>query len=295
MSKKGICFFAFNNTELDYIKFAMYASLQVKKHFKEHNQVCLITTLSDQAYMEENWTEEEINKAFDYVVIDEHTYLNDNMRVHYDSPWTEFQAPFHNRQKHDVYWMSPFDETLLLDIDYIVQTNHLEYLFRDDNTSNLQMFDKARYLRYDRPPFPERYLNMNGIPMWWSTVIYFQKSPEAKMFFDLWSHIADNYDYYKFLYGFPGKLFRTDYCVSIALHILNGMQHGDFVEPIVGSMLNMDQKDVIIESSDPDYFNFLAHDRDENWKNILVHSKNQDVHCMNKRNLKDIIDGYNLT
>ena len=73
------------------------------------------------------------------------------------------------------------------------------------------------------------------------------------------------------------------------------MQHGDFVEPIVGSMLNMDQKDVIIESTDPDYFNFLAHDRDENWKNILVHSKNQDVHCMNKRNLKDIIDGYNLT
>ncbi len=291
---KGTCFIAINNKELDYIKFAMFASKQVKKHFKEHKQTALITTQPDYEYFTKTYPLDDIKSVFDYIVIDDHTYTDKNMRTHYDTPWAEFDAPFHNRQKHDIYWISPFDQTLLLDIDYIVQTNHLEYMFREENANNLQMFNKATYLCYDSAPFPERWLHPNGIPMWWSTVIYFKKSPEATMFFDLWSHIADNYDYYKFLYGFSGTLFRTDFCVSIALHILNGMQHGDFAEPIVGSMLNMDQKDVIIQSKSPENMHFLAYNRDEPWKNLLVHSEKHDVHCMNKRNLNEIIAGYSV-
>ena len=291
---KGTCFIAINNKELDYIRFAMFASQQVKKHFKEHKKTALITTQPDYEYFTSTYPVKDIKSVFDYIIIDDHTYTDENMRTHFDTPWTEFDAPFHNRQKHDIYWLSPFDQTLLLDIDYIVQTNHLEYMFSEENTSNLQMFNKARYLCYDSPAFPERWLHPNGIPMWWSTVVYFKKSPEAKMFFELWSHIADNYDYYKFLYGFSGSLFRTDFCVSIALHILNGMQHGDFAEPIVGSMLNMDQKDVIIQSKSPENMHFLAYNRDEPWKNLLVHNEKHDVHCMNKRNLNEIIAGYSV-
>ncbi len=290
----GTCFIALNNKELNYIKFAMFAAKQVKKHFKVHNNTALITTQSEYDYLKSIRSDDEINSVFDDIIFDENTYEDvTNVRLHYDSPWTEFSAPFHNRRKHDIFWKSPYDKTLLLDIDYIVQSNHLEYLFNKDNSHNIQMFDNAKYLRYDYPPPPERYLHENGIPLWWSTVIYFTKSKETQMFFDLWGHIADNYDYYKFLYGFPGKLFRTDYCVSIALHILNGMQDGDFAYPITGSLFNMDQKDIIIESSGPENFHFLAFDRAEPWKNLLVHTHNQDIHIMNKRNLNEAMDKWN--
>ena len=290
---KGSCFIALNNSELDYVQFAVNAANQIKKHFKKHNKTALITDYAGQGYLNSIYTRQEIESVFDHIVIDTTKYNEtDNLRIHFDTPWSEFQAPFKNRQKHDLHWLSPFDKTLLLDIDYIVQSDHLEYLFRDDNPHPIQMFDNAKYLRYNRAPFPERYLHPNGVPMWWSTVIYFDKSPESKMFFDLWSHIADNYDYYKFLYGFAGKLFRTDFCVSIALHILNGMQHGDYVEPIVGSLINVDQKDVIIQSSSAENYHFLAYDRDEPWKNILVHIKNQDLHIMNKRSLMQAIEKY---
>ena len=290
---KGTCFIALNNNELDYVQFAVNAANQVKKHFKTHHNTALITDYAGQGYLNSIYTQQEIESVFDHIVIDQNKYNEtDNTRIHFDSPWSEFEAPFKNRQKHDVHWLSPFEKTLLLDIDYIVQSNHLEYLFRDDNPHPIQMFDNARYLRYNRAPFPERYLHPNGVPMWWSTVIYFDKSPESKMFFDLWSHIADNYDYYKFLYGFAGKLFRTDFCVSIALHILNGMQHGDFVEPIAGSLINVDQKDVIVQSSSSENYHFLAYDRDEPWKNILVHTKDQDLHIMNKRSLMQAIEKY---
>ena len=290
---KGTCFIALNNRELDYINFAVFAANQVKKHFKKHKSTALITDYAGEGYLKSVYSKEEIDEMFDHVIIDQTKYTEtDNMRNHHDSPWTEFEAPFKNRQKHDVHWQSPFSKTILLDIDYIVQSDALEYLFNDDNPHQIQMFENAKYLRYDFPPPPERYLHENGIPLWWSTVVYFTKSNEAQLFFNLWSHIADNYDYYKFLYGFPGKLFRTDYCVSIALHILNGMQEGDFAYPIVGHLLNMDQKDVIIESKNPENYHFLAFDRAEPWKNLLVHTHNQDIHIMNKRSLNEAMNNW---
>lgn len=291
---KGTCFFAYNNRELDYIQLAVFAANQVKKHFKTHKATALITDYAGQGYLESIYDQDEIEAVFDHVVIDKTEYNEEeNLRTHFDSPWVEFSAPFKNRQKHDIGWLSPFDYTLLLDIDYVVQSNQLEYLFNEDNPNKVQMFEHARFLSYEYAQLPERFLHPNGVPMWWSTVVYFSKSKESQMFFELWSHIADNYDYYKFLYGFEGKLFRTDFCVSIATHILNGFQKGDFVAPIVGKMLNVDQKDVIVKSSSAENYHFLAHDRLEPWNTQLVHTKNQDIHCMNKRSLMNAIEGWN--
>ena len=287
----GTCFFAYNNSEIDYITLAVYASNQIKKHFVQHKATALITDYAGQGYLESIYTKEEIASVFDHVVIDGTVYgEEDNLRLHYDSPWTEFKAPFKNRQKHDVHWMSPFDKTLLLDIDYIVAGNNLEYLFNDDSI-DLAMYDSASYLRYESPQIRERYLHLRGVPMIWSTVIYFEKSNKSKMFFELWSHIADNYDYYKFLYGFEGKLFRTDFCVSIAQHILNGFQPGDFVTPIRGKLFNVDQKDVVIQAPSAEHYKFLAHDREEPWNNLFVDVQNTDLHIMNKRSLMEAING----
>ena len=209
--------------------------------------------------------------------------MRPNHRRHFDSPWTEFTAQFNNSNKHKIYQYSPFEKTLLLDIDYIVKTDILLKYF--DSEHPVCMFDNATTVRNEEPALEERFLYDAGIKMWWSTVVYFDRSDFSKLFFDTWSHVAENYEFYQYLYNFPSKLFRTDYCVSIAVHILAGMQDtqlllGNFDDT---ALMNMSQKDDIIEVRNDNEWLMVAHDPKEVWKHILVKSSNQDIHVMNKR------------
>ena len=50
-------------------------------------------------------------------------------------------------------------------------------------------------------------------------------------------------------------------------------------------LVNMSQKDDIIEVKNENEWVMLVHDQREVWKNILVKVNNQDIHVMNKRAL----------
>ena len=285
--KKGVCFFAYNNDQLDYVSMAMTAALYVKKYLKL--PVALITDEGSEQWLEQSQDANLINKSFDYIITT-NDEMKKNHRRHYDSPWTEFNAQFSNSNKHKIWNYSPFEQTLLLDIDYIVKTDVLLKYF--DTEQHVIMFDNALTLRNNLPAERERMLYDAGVKMWWSTVIYFDRSQFSKMFFDTWAHIAGNYEFYQYLYNFPSKLFRTDYCVSIAVHILTGMigrddLFGNFNDT---PLINMSQKDDIIEAINDNEWIFIAHDPKEEWKNILVRSQNQDIHVMNKRALGRIKD-----
>src|SRR5690606_27214653 len=86
---------------------------------------------------------------------------------------------------------------------------------------------KAITLEHKAPSDHEVRLDKMGIPMYWATMVYFQKTERAKLLFDLVAHIKEKYDYYQFVYEFPGKLFRNDYAFSIAVHMLNGFLEND--------------------------------------------------------------------
>ena len=280
LAPKGVCYFAYNNDQLDYVKMALAAGKYVKKNLKL--PVCLITDEGSESWLEESHSKAIIKEVFDYIIIT-NDVMKKNRRRHFDSPWTEFAAQFNNSNKHKIYEYSPFEQTLLLDIDYIVKTDTLLKYF--DNERPVCMFDNATTVRNETPALEERFLYDAGIKMWWSTVVYFDRSDFSKMFFDTWSHVAENYEFYQYLYNFPSKLFRTDYCVSIAVHILAGMQD---TQVLLGNfdgtaLLNMSQKDDIIKVQNANEWIMLAHDQKEVWKNILVKVQNQDIHVMNKR------------
>ena len=281
--KRGVCFFAYNNDQIDYVKIALFAGQYVKKYL--NLPICLITDEGSAAWLEESQDKKLIDKTFDYIVTT-NDEMKTNNRRHFDSPWTEFTAQFNNSNKHKIFEYSPFEQTLLLDIDYIVKTDYLLKYF-DQEQYNVCMFDNATTLRNEMPADREQYLYDSGVKMWWSTVVYFDRSDESKLFFDTWAHVADNYEFYQYLYNFPGRLFRTDYCVSIAVHILGGMQ--DAESPIGNfdgtALVNMSQKDDIIETPNLIDWIFIAHCQKENWKNILVKQGAQDIHVMNKRSL----------
>jgi len=286
LEEKGVCFFAYNNDQLDYVKMATAAARYVKKNLKL--PVCLITDEGSEGWLEQSQPKKLIKEVFDYIVIT-NDEMKSNARRHFDSPWTEFAAQFNNSNKHKIYEYSPFEKTLLLDIDYIVKTDALLKYF--DSDKPVCMFDRATTLRNELPAIQERLLYDAGIKMWWSTVVYFDRSDFSKMFFDSWAHVAENYEFYQYLYNFPSKLFRTDYCVSIAVHILAGMQNEQL---LVGNfdgtrLVNMSQKDDIIEAKNDNEWVMLSHDQREEWKNILVNTRNQDIHVMNKRAFERVL------
>lgn len=286
-AKQGVCFFAYNNDQLDYVRMAILASKYVKKNL--NLPVCLITDEGSESWLEQSHSKEIINEAFDYIVTT-NDEMKQNTRRHFDSPWANFAAQFNNSNKHKIYQYSPFEQTLLLDIDYIVKTDALLKYF--DGQHPVCMFDNALTVRNELPAERERFLFDAGIKMWWSTVVYFDRSDYSELFFNTWAHVADNYEFYQYLYNFPSKLFRTDYCVSIAVHILAGMQDnqsylGNFDDT---ALVNINQKDDIIETQSINEWIVIAHDQKEEWKNILVKLDKQDVHVMNKRALNRVQD-----
>ena len=276
--QKGVCFFAYNNEQIDYVELATLAALYVKEHL--NLPVCLITDAGSEAWLQQSKPELS-EKCFDYIVIT-NDEMKSNHRIHYDSPWHEFSAQFNNSNKHKVFEYTPFEQTLLLDIDYIVKSDFLLDLF---NTQGVAMFDTAINIRNQEPLPREKMLHAAGIKMWWSTVIYFDRSDLSKLFFDTWAHVADNYQFYQYLYNFPARLFRTDYCVSIASHILNGMQDGDVITKIPTRMTNVGQHDDVVEVNSKLDWIIVSACQKENWKDILVNTSNMDIHVMNKRAL----------
>jgi len=278
--KQGVCFFVYNNNQLDYVDLLMLAARYVKEYLKL--PVCMITDNGTYNWMLESQSESDIDTYIDYIKITNDEF-KDNLRTHKDSPWSEFTAQFQNSNKHKIWEYSPFEQTLLMDTDYIVKN---DFLLQSFNNPGVSMYNNAVSTRNDPPHRNEVLLYPSGIKMWWSTVVYFDRSEFSKMFFDLWDHVADNYEFYQFLYNFPGGLFRTDYCVSIAVHILNGMEESTTIDNFDDMPMHyISQDDDIIDINNKQDWICLGCDQKENWKNILIKHSNLDLHVMNKRAL----------
>jgi len=280
--ESGVCMFAYNNEQLDYIQYAHVAAAYVKLNMK-NNKTCLITDDGTYGWLKDSIDSKWHSTCFDHVIISDQP-KNYNPRRHFDSPWTEFKAPFYNNNKDEIVSLTPFEKTLLIDTDYIIQNNFYDYIF--DTAIPLSMHKNARYLEHQLPYSNEITLSDGGVHHWWSTVVYFDQSNESKLFFDIWSHVKDNWDYYHLLYQFPPSLFRTDFCVSIAAHIMNGYNENNFFHDFLGiPLVNMDQKDDVVEVQDLNNWILLSHNRHEQWKNILTKNISTNLHVMNKRAL----------
>jgi len=279
LDNRGVCFFAYNNDQIDYAELALLAAGYVKKYLGL--PVCLITDTGTHDWLQQSKDNTLVDNYIDYVVIT-NDEMKSNPRRHNDSPWTEFSAQFNNSNKHKVFEYSPFEQTLLLDIDYIVKTDYLLTAFTN---TGVVMFDQARDMNNDMSLSGEQYLYSAGVKMWWSTVVYFDKSNESELFFNTWAHVAENYTFYQYLYNFPAKLFRTDYCVSIAAHILNGMEDSTFIGKFETPLYNVNQKDDIEEVRSATDWIIIVNNVAENWKNIVTRQFNIDLHVMNKRAL----------
>ena len=128
------------------------------------------------------------------------------------------QKPWYNLERHRAYELSPYDNTILLDIDYFCYTDQL--LTYADTEHDFWIHDKV----YDVTGKGSYEFSRNSIiPMLWATVIVFKKTKKVKAIFDTVAHVKKFYQYYCSLYRIDFRNFRNDYAFSIAAHQMDGM------------------------------------------------------------------------
>ena len=173
---------------------------------------------------------------------------------------------WHNVDRHMAYELSPYDVTLVMDIDYFPFTDNLRQ-FLDTNYDFL--ISKHAHDLTNRDSFDQRRWSM--IDMVWATVFIFRKGKRAKRIFDMVKYVKQYYHYFNEMYRVYGKNFRNDYAFAIALEQANGFITYDTL-PIKLSTLPPDCE--VVKFTDTGLA-WRYHDQ-------LNYTQDQDVHVLNK-------------
>jgi hypothetical protein len=127
---------------------------------------------------------------------------------------------WHNLNRMDAYRLSPWDQTLVLDADYVVASNQLQAVLEADQDflAHRWAYDVTGCNTFEGL----NYFGNNRMPMWWATVMMFRKSKQAELIFDSMQMIRNNWAHYRNLYNNTTATYRNDHALSIALGIVNG-------------------------------------------------------------------------
>jgi len=264
---RGALIYAFNNTSVDYWKQAVWCGDRVNRFLGI--PVTIVTDISSVAGRS---TEHDI-------VISQAE--SGGSRVY--NPESNAQgAVWFNGNRYQSHDLSSYDETLVIDSDYVVCSDQLGILF--DSGLDVAVI-KDVYDITNRNSF-QNYLTINanrvGLHHHWATVMFFKKSAMARDFFNLVAMVRQNYHHYSNLYRFPSSPYRNDFAVSIAITTLSGhVPHA--VKSISWSMANAGS-DVDIAEVDPDRFE-LTYQCYQSKKPKRIQITGVDFHFMNKKSL----------
>lgn len=273
---KGIVLFAQNNHTIDYIKQAIFCAKKIKKHL--NLPVALIT--DNKNYLEETYP--FYNKYIEHVITIPWKECNQKRTFH-DGTMSNRKLEWRNHDRSTVYNLSPFDETIVMDTDFLIGNNILSNTFTTEE--DFLIYRKTTDLNYDRPD-AHRFnkISDRSVDMYWATVFYFKKTEKMKIFFDLVEHIKDNWLYYRLVYQIPEVMYRNDFSFSIAIHILNGHQRTSWPKVMPGRLWLTTDSDVLIKMNDETY-TFLLDKKDWQGHYNVSTIKDANIHVMNKFSL----------
>jgi len=281
---RGFLLFAHNNPEIDYGLIALICARLIKAHLRE-NTVCLATDEGTLKWLYESRGRELVNVSFDEIkIIQKADPLGvPDSRIFHDSPSTARSLPWHNATRPSAYAITPFDETILLDTDYLVMDRALDALWGGPD----EVMIPRRTLNLNGSPatFVDRRISEHGgIPMRWATMIYFRKSPVAESLFALADHIRMTYGFWKQIHSLPGRLYRNDFAFALASHLLSGQTDGGTLIPDVPGppMLNSSDRDDLYAIPEAGSLVFLCEDANKQHRVRAVRTDGLSVHAMNK-------------
>tara|TARA_R110002126_G_scaffold32847_2_gene103480 strand:- start:226 stop:972 length:747 start_codon:yes stop_codon:yes gene_type:complete len=194
----GVLLYCFNTESYRYDKIAAKTIPLLRQHLGL--EITVVTNDETRVHLPE---QEGVN----YMVIENQTgnYIN--------------QKSWHNLDRHRAYELSPYEKTILLDIDYFCYSDYLLTLANTDQ--DFMVHDKVHDVTgHDSYKFARNSM----IPMVWATVIIFKKTPRTMAIFDMVKYVKERYSYFCDLYRIDFQNFRNDYAFAIALHQLGGFK-----------------------------------------------------------------------
>jgi hypothetical protein len=279
MKTKGAILIAKNNGKIDYIKQAIFLAKRIQQYLEI--PVSIITDNPNYLLTISDYT------VFDNIINIESKNVG-NFRRYNDGSMASYNASFKNESRYLAYDLTPYDETLLLDTDFIISNNILKKCFELD--SDFLIYKHSCDVSNVRDQSEFKKISDYSIDFYWATVVFFRKTPLNKIFFDLVNHIQDEWIHYRRVYQLESALFRNDFAFSIAIHIMNGFQQGDFASLIPGTKIYSTDKDILCKVQDDELI-FLIEKENRLGEYTLLKTKGQNVHVMNKFSLERIIAG----
>ena len=273
----GALIFAQNNGAVDYVKLAVFAAEQLKKHL--NIPVALAT--DSQGWLESAYPDHK----FDHIIHVDGP--SGGRRAFHDGALASKVLEWKNLSRTKIYDITPFETTLVIDSDYIINSDILKPALERD--ADFQIYKSSMDLTTWRqhPEFAR--INDQSIPFYWATVFIFKKTAWTQAFFILVDYIKENWFYFRALYNIDSSIYRNDYSFSIAIHLLNGKISGDLPLELPGKMVFTTDKDVLVEIQDSG-MEFLVEKENYLGEYIAAKTKNLDIHVMNKISLSRCID-----
>lgn len=273
----GVLIFAHNSRDVDYALMATIAGRLAKHHL-----AVPVTLVSDQSTIE--WFKSTDHYAialdtFDSILIVEKPNTGNNRKLRDGTTYKT--VPFVNANRSSVYDLTPYDNTLLIDSDYLIFSNKLAQYWNLDY--DVMIGHSMNDLVGNRSEILDNRVSEVGPHMYWATTVMFKKNKNSELFFNLVSYIRENYDYYADLYRFDSRQYRNDIAFSVAKHILDAFQ--SHTQGSLPSIPTAFDSDILFEVSDAGLLKFLVSDRHNPQKFSLVSTKDVDVHILNKQSI----------
>jgi hypothetical protein len=264
---RGALLFAFNSPKYDYYAMAEYTAKRIN-----HFLGLPVTIVTDESSIPNN-----SKYKFDNTIVVE----PDKNNIRDYVVWI-------NKGRYQAYDLSPYDETLLLDTDYVVNSDRLLSTF--DICDDFCCHDTTSFLMH--PKAPQEILSAYSFKTLWATVITFKKTQRAKQIFECLEMVQKNYEHYANIHSFIAGVYRNDYALTLALRIANG--HLNINSDIIPWNLLHVGKNTSVYAESTDEFNTEYTVMFDNWqrgkiRKEYINIKDTDFHVMNKENFLELI------
>lgn len=279
---QGVLLFAQNTRQVDYLRLSILSAKLAVKNLQV--PVSLVTDWSTLEWARHSNQFSTIRSVFDQIIEIDRPQICNNFRYLSDGN-DRTRIPFVNDARTRAYELTPYDRTLLIDSDFLINSSMLSEYWKVD--IDVMISERLHDLaEFDRIGYHDRYISDTGIHLYWATAVMFSKSETARYFFNLVNHVKTNYVYYADLFRFDYRIYRNDIAFSIAKHIIDGYETN-----LLGNLppiLSTFDKDVLIDVKDHRLL-FLINAMN-NSKFYAASIEGRDIHVMNKQS---IIRNYN--
>jgi len=145
---KGCLIFAQNNSEVDYVKQALFAAKRVKQYLNV--PVSIVTDSPD--YLNEIDTDKVFDQVIDIWKVADYRNSQTQNRSFHDGTLKKKLLKWNNFSRTSAYELSPYDETLVIDSDFIICSSTLKLIWNNTNDFAIykDSYDISRWrMKYD--------------------------------------------------------------------------------------------------------------------------------------------------